>query len=85
MPSDRPKACHPERMRGIQERFLPLVEMTKLFLCEISELGAINFLNSFCLIILWLVSNRPRLNQGFPLCSHNPLEHRSLLFSLCSE
>jgi hypothetical protein len=38
------EARHPERTRGILERFLPSVEMTRLFLCELSVLGAINFL-----------------------------------------
>ena len=28
-------ARHPERTRGIEERFLPLVEMTTVFLCAL--------------------------------------------------
>ena len=36
-PSDRPEACHPERMRGIYERFLSSFEMTMLFLCAFAR------------------------------------------------
>jgi len=42
-PSDKPKACHPERMRGIQERFLPLVEMTGRGLCKLGDLAGDKF------------------------------------------
>jgi len=41
-------------------RFLPSVEMTTLFLCELSGLGGINFLDSFCETITWLVSKEGR-------------------------
>jgi hypothetical protein len=36
--------------------------MTRLFLCELSVLGAINFLNSFCETITWLVFSQTYLN-----------------------
>ncbi len=40
--SDRPKACHPERIRGIWERFLSSFEMTMLFLCDFASLRETN-------------------------------------------